>query len=126
MCASIGLTARQGVLNMFTDMDGAQSFRVVLPLDSDEAESDALIEREMQRDPDIWVVDIEDARGTTFSGRAHRRRVGLMNEFIALVSEVWADSSFGVSPAELLTALGVFLTFAVSAGLCLPVLYWAV
>ena len=40
-----------------------------------------------------------------------------MNEFIALVSEVWADSLFGVSPAELLTALGVFLTFAVLRGL---------
>ena len=66
------LDGTAGVLNMFTDMDGAQSFRVVLPVDSDEAESDALIEREMQRDPDIWVVDIEDARAT-FSGRAHRR-----------------------------------------------------
>ena len=40
-----------------------------------------------------------------------------MNEFIALVSQVWADSLFGVSPAELLTALGVFLTFAVLRGL---------
>ena len=40
-----------------------------------------------------------------------------MDEFIALVGEVWADSTFGVSPAELLTALGVFLTFAVLRGL---------
>ena len=40
-----------------------------------------------------------------------------MNEFISLVREVWADSTFGVSPAELLTALGVFLTFAVLRGL---------
>jgi len=60
------LDGTAGVLNMFTDMDGAQSFRVILPVDSDEAESDALIEREMQRDPDIWVVDIEDAKGRHF------------------------------------------------------------
>ncbi|MGI9438444.1 MAG: DUF1491 family protein [Parvibaculales bacterium] len=55
-----------GVLNMFTDMDGAQSFRVVLPPGSAEAESDALIERDRQRDPDLWVVDIEDAKGRHF------------------------------------------------------------
>ena len=40
-----------------------------------------------------------------------------MNEFLALVREVWADSTFGVSPAELLTALCVFLIFAVLRGL---------
>ena len=60
------LDGTAGVLNMFTDMDGAQSFRVILPLGSDEAESDALMKREMQRDPDIWVVDIEDAQGRHF------------------------------------------------------------
>ena len=60
------LDGSAGVLNMFTDMDGAQSFRVVLPLGSAEAESDALIKRERQRDPDLWVVDIEDARGRHF------------------------------------------------------------
>jgi len=60
------LDGTAGVLNMFTDMDGAQSFRVVLALGSDEAESDALIAREMQRDPDMWVVDIEDAQGRHF------------------------------------------------------------
>jgi hypothetical protein len=60
------LDGSAGVLNMFTDMDGAQSFRVILPLGSAEAESDALIKREMQRDPDLWVVDIEDAHGRHF------------------------------------------------------------
>ena len=60
------LDGTAGVLNMFTDMNGEQSFRVVLPMGSAEAESDALIEREMQRDPDIWVVDIEDVRGRHF------------------------------------------------------------
>lgn len=60
------LDGTAGVLNMFTDMDGAQSFRVILPLGSEEAQSDALIERERQRDPDLWVVDIEDARGRHF------------------------------------------------------------
>ena len=40
-----------------------------------------------------------------------------MNEFMALVREVWADSTFGVSPAELLTALAVFLVFAILRGL---------
>ncbi len=60
------LDGTAGVLNMFTDMDGAQSFRVVLPAGSDESDSDALIEREMRRDPDLWVVDIEDAQGRHF------------------------------------------------------------
>ncbi|NCF78593.1 MAG: DUF1491 family protein [Alphaproteobacteria bacterium] len=60
------LDGSAGVLNMFTDMDGAQSFRVILPSGSTEAKSDALIKREMQRDPDLWVVDIEDARGRHF------------------------------------------------------------
>ena len=60
------LDGTAGVLSMFTDMDGAQSFRVVLPLGSEEAESDALIAREMKRDPDIWVVDIEDPQGRHF------------------------------------------------------------
>ena len=55
-----------GVLNMFTDMNGMQSFRVVLPPGTEEAESDALIRREMQRDPDVWVVDIEDTKGRHF------------------------------------------------------------
>ena len=40
-----------------------------------------------------------------------------MNEFMALVREVWADSTFGVSPAELLTALAVFLVFDILRGL---------
>lgn len=60
------LDGTAGVLNMFTDMEGAQSFRVILPPGSDEAESDVLIKREMQRDPDLWVVDIEDAKGRHF------------------------------------------------------------
>lgn len=41
----------------------------------------------------------------------------MVEEFWSLVREVWADSTFGVSPAELLTALGVFLFFAVLRGL---------
>ncbi|MCH1569108.1 MAG: mechanosensitive ion channel family protein [Alphaproteobacteria bacterium] len=40
-----------------------------------------------------------------------------MEAFWSLVEEVWSESSFGVSPAELLTALAVFLVFAVLRGL---------
>lgn len=60
------LDGTAGVLNMFTGMDGAQSFRVLVPPGRAEAESDALIQRERQRDPDIWVVDIEDPKGRHF------------------------------------------------------------
>jgi len=60
------LDGTAGVLNMFTDMDGAQGFRVILPPGSDEKQSDALIQRERQRDPDLWVVDIEDPKGRHF------------------------------------------------------------
>lgn len=60
------LNGTAGVLSMFTDMDGAQAFRVVLPLGTLETDSDALIQRERQRDPDLWVVDIEDPHGRHF------------------------------------------------------------
>ena len=40
-----------------------------------------------------------------------------MQEFIALVREVWSSGSFGLSVSEILTALGIFLFFAVLRGL---------
>ena len=38
-------------------------------------------------------------------------------EFLALVNEVWSAGSFGISPVDLLSALAVFLFFAVLRGL---------
>lgn len=40
-----------------------------------------------------------------------------MEEFVNLVRDVWADSTFGVSPAQLIMAFAVFFIFAVLRGL---------
>ncbi len=55
-----------GLLTLSTGMDGERVARVVLPLQSADADIDARLAREAQRDPDIWVVDIEDAQGRHF------------------------------------------------------------
>lgn len=63
----------QGVklLNQTRDMDGAIAWMPALggklvP----EAEADAYIERAVQRDPDVWVVEIETRDGThPFEGK---------------------------------------------------------
>jgi hypothetical protein len=39
---------------------------VVLPPATPEPDIDARLAREMARDPDIWVIDIEDAQGRHF------------------------------------------------------------
>ena len=40
-----------------------------------------------------------------------------VQEFITLVGDVWSDGSYGISIAELLAALGIFLFFAILRGL---------
>ncbi len=60
------LDGTAGVLTIFTHMDGDRRWRVVVPPDTPEREVDALMAREVNRDPDIWLVDIEDARGRHF------------------------------------------------------------
>ena len=58
--------ATSGLLTLTTDMDGNRVARVVLPLKSADAQIDERLAREAARDPDIWVVDIEDAAGRHF------------------------------------------------------------
>ncbi|MDG1690999.1 MAG: DUF1491 family protein [Alphaproteobacteria bacterium] len=55
-----------GVLSLFTNLDGERLARVVLPPATPEPDIDARLAREMARDPDIWVIDIEDAQGRHF------------------------------------------------------------
>lgn len=60
------LDGTAGVLTIFTHMDGDRRWRVVVPPNTPEREVDALMAREVNRDPDIWLVDIEDVRGRHF------------------------------------------------------------
>lgn len=60
------LDGTAGVLTLFTDMDGEQKARVVLPPDTAIGEANERMRREAARDPDIWLVDIEDAKGRHF------------------------------------------------------------
>ena len=55
-----------GVLSLFTNLDGERLARVVLPPGTREPEIDTRLAREMTRDPDIWVIDIEDVAGRHF------------------------------------------------------------
>lgn len=55
-----------GVLSLFTNLDGERLARVVLPPATPEPDIDERLAREMARDPDIWVIDIEDAQGRHF------------------------------------------------------------
>lgn len=60
------LDGSAGVLTLFTDMNGERKARVVLPPETPSDEASARMRREAERDPDIWLVDIEDARGRHF------------------------------------------------------------
>lgn len=60
------LDGTAGVLSLFTHMQGDQRWRIVVPPHTAEAAVDAHMAREIDRDPDIWVVEIEDARGRHF------------------------------------------------------------
>ena len=49
------------VLNQVRDMDGTMKWmRVGGPAPISEAEAAPLIERQTKRDPDLWVIEIED------------------------------------------------------------------
>jgi hypothetical protein len=45
---------------------GARLWRVLA--EGDECEVDALLQRERGRDPDLWVIDVEDASGLALLG----------------------------------------------------------
>ena len=55
-----------GVLTMFTDMSGERCWRVAHALATLDREVDDFLTREINRDPDVWVVEIEDKQGRHF------------------------------------------------------------
>lgn len=60
------LDGTAGVLTLFTHMEGDQRWRIVVPPATPEAEVEAQLKREAARDPDMWVVEIEDKQGRHF------------------------------------------------------------
>jgi hypothetical protein len=59
------------VLSQMRDLDGALGWMAAFDGKLvDEAEADSYLERAMSRDPDIWVVEIEDREGRNpFEGK---------------------------------------------------------
>jgi hypothetical protein len=55
-----------GILTMFTDMQGERGWRVSLAASTPDQDVEALLEREVARDPDVWIVEIEDTEGRRF------------------------------------------------------------
>jgi hypothetical protein len=62
------LNRRAGVTRVYAEALRGDGERVWMqPQDStEEPDLDAYIERAVRRDPDLWVVEIEDAEGRTF------------------------------------------------------------
>lgn len=55
-----------GILTMFTDMQGERGWRVSLAASTPDQDVEAFLEREVARDPDVWIVEIEDTEGRRF------------------------------------------------------------
>lgn len=67
---------REGVTRLYSEATRGDGERVWMePVASDsEADLDAYIERTRRIDPDVWVVEIEDAQGRHFLTEAVERR----------------------------------------------------
>lgn len=59
------------LLNQMRDMDGALGWMDVFEAkEVDEARADKYIERSIARDPDVWVIEVEDRTGKNpFAGK---------------------------------------------------------
>ena len=55
-----------GVLTMFTYMSGERCWRVAHAPATRDEDVDEFLSREIHRDPDVWVVEIEDRQGRHF------------------------------------------------------------
>ncbi|MGI9440416.1 MAG: DUF1491 family protein [Parvibaculales bacterium] len=60
------LDGHSGLLTQFSGMEGEAGWRVLATPQTPDSEVDALLQREINRDPDLWVVEIEDKAGRHF------------------------------------------------------------